>query len=678
MGSYHLATGKLRFLVCAILLTACLNATAADSSWFEGKHYRGRGDVQYLQLLETARRVFEPDPEFQSLPMLYDPDWNGFLEGPTWKAWWIQNSYGTTYCALPFYQEPLLTFLQNAQDLWFDQMGDGHREGCPSKPRNNYVAPDGLLCDAALPGCIIYKQGDGRREIHDWALEFTAAGVLLQSELLLISRDHAAIAHYLPLLERAANLLDTRRDPKNNLFLAGPAANLLGPSYAGWARPDGTYGKAYLTGLSITYIAALDRLIELEKLAGATHAAAVYAERRELARKGLPLLTTDQGYFIKSLDPDGTRHGVFGAPIHGYFEAPPNHDAIAFRVVDEAQAKKIYAMIASIPGLRPYGFILPNYPSLDDMYTKPVGMWRFGEWVNGGEWSTCEARMILAYYRMGKFDDARRSMEKMLTFARRFRMDNPLADFGNEVYQPNQPINITYDAFGPSAAMLRGLFEYLYRADGLTLIPHIPPGISELQQLDPVRFGTKRLFLATVGHGPVTSVRMNGKAWRKFNKDSIFLPYAETPDEAHIVIARGGSTARLTALAKSKSLPEMLEYDQTEMAWQYDKELRDLAARMDGFQLRLKSAGFGNSYEAAHARLIERAALVARERHGLLAAGKIPRLPEVSEAAADKSYIDAATALYDGLAKLMKSYAQSSDERARKIAGLWNEETAKQ
>jgi len=52
------------------------------------------------------------------------------------------------------------------------------------------------------------------------------------------------------------------------LFLAGPAGNLLAPSYAGWKRPDGTYGMAYLTGLSVTYIAALDRLIELEKLAG--------------------------------------------------------------------------------------------------------------------------------------------------------------------------------------------------------------------------------------------------------------------------------------------------------------------------------------------------------------------------------------------------------------------------
>lgn len=501
-------------LRCVILGLAiiCLGSVSADASdQFEGKHFRGRGDVEYLQMLDRARRLFEPDPEFQNLAMLYTPRWNGLVEGPTWSAWWIQNSYGTTYSALPFLQEPFLTFLQNSQDLWFDQMGDGKREGCPGQPQASWVAPDGQLCDAAWPGCIIYKQGDGQTKIHDWGLEFTAAGILLQSELLLISRDAKAIARYLPRLERSANFLDTRRDPGNDLFLAGPAANLLAPSYAGWKRPDGSYGKAYLAGLSITYIAALDRLIELEKLSGQPEKVKLYTERRGLARKGLPLITTPEGYFIKSLDPDGTKHGVYGAGQHGYFEAPPNHDAICFHVVDAAQAEKIYAKMASIPGLRPYDFVIANYPSLDDMYEAPQGLWRFGEWVNGGEWSTCEARVIMAYYILGKYEDARRSLKKLFSYAHRFRMDNPFTDFGNNVYQPKEPVNITIDAFGPAAAFVRGLFEYQYRADGLTLTPHIPPGISQLEQLDPIRFGKKKLYVATSGQGQVTSVTVNGR-----------------------------------------------------------------------------------------------------------------------------------------------------------------------
>lgn len=511
-------------------------ATAA-SPQFNGKYFAGDGDTDYVQLLETAARMYYPDPEIQNISMLYTPAWNGFVEGPTWGAWWIQNSYGPTYCSLPFFIEPYTTFIQNSQDLWFNQMGDGKRKGA-----NDWVAPDGCLCDAASPNWIVYKQGDGRTDIHDWGMEFTAAGVVLQSELLLISRDPAAIAHYLPMLERSADFIESRRDPKNNLFLAGPAGNLLAPSYAAWKKPDGTYDKAYLAGLSITYIAGLDRLIELEKMAGNPEKAARYAERRDLAKKGLPALTTDEGYFIKYLDPDGTKHGVYGAPVHGYFEAICNHDAIAFRVVDDAQARKIYEKIVSIPGLRRHDVIITNCPGLDDTYEPTEsGLWSFGTWVNGGHWTTCEARMMMGYCRLGAYDDARRSMKHILEFAKVFRLDNNLVDFGAKPYQPNQPINCVYDSWGAPAALIRGLFEYLYKAEGLTLLPHIPTGITRLEQRFPIRFGAKRLYLSTSGNGPVTSVNVNGKSWKQFDGQSVFLAYDETPEVAMVSIGLGGA-----------------------------------------------------------------------------------------------------------------------------------------
>ena len=161
----------------------------------------------------------------------------------------------------------------------------------------------------------------------------------------------------------------------------------------------------------MTTIAALDRLIELEKLAGHTDKVKLYTQRRDLARQGLPALMTEEGYFIKALDPDGVKHGVYGAKKHGYFEAVVNHDAICFRVVDESQAARIYRKIASIPGLRPHDVIITNYPALDDMYVPGTDwLWKFGTWVNGGHWSTCKARMVMAYCQLGKFDDARRSL----------------------------------------------------------------------------------------------------------------------------------------------------------------------------------------------------------------------------------------------------------------------------
>ncbi len=623
---------------------------------FEGENFSGKGDVEYLQLLDIAYRLFKPDPEFQNMPMLYAPAWNGLVEGPTWGAWWIQNSYGTTYCALPFYQEPFVTFLQNSHDLWFDQMGDGKRAGA-----HDWVAPDGCLCDAAAPGWIVYKQGDGRIDIHDWGVEFTAAGLLMQAELLLISRDPQAIAHYVPLLERCANFIETRRDTSNNLFLAGPAGNLLAPSYAGWKRPDGTYGKAYLAGLSITYIAALDRLIELEKLSGNTEKADLYAERRETARKGLPLLTTDEGYFIKSLDPDGTKHGLYGATQYGYFEASPNHDAIAFRVVDGAQAERIYEKIASIPGLRPHDFIIPNYPSLDDMYEQPRGLWEFGRWVNGGHWSTCEGRMVMGYYRLGRYEDARRSMRQLLTFARKFRMDNPLVDFGSDVYQPHEPINLCYDTFAPAAALIRGLFEYIYRSDGLTLIPHIPTGITELEQRFPIRFGTKKLYLSAAGSGKITSVNVNGDTWRSFDAKSIFLPYDEVPDTTHIAICLGDAEIKRPATGSQHREP---------VSGSGLPELDARGAKMHLVYSCLKEAGLGESYEAAHARLALDYISTVCERRKLQSDGKLPQLPEHSQAAADKCYVDTAIKLCDGLENVIQSYSESDDPEKKRIYEL--------
>jgi len=537
-------------LIVLILLPCCI--AGAMPATFNGRYYSGEGDAEYLGLLDISARMMEPDPEFQNLSMLYTPSWNGLVEGPTWGAWWIQNSYGATYCGLPFWEEPYLTFLQNAQDLWFDQMGDGQRKGA-----NDWVAPDGCLCDAAAPGWIVYKQGDGKIHIHDWGMEFTAAGIVMQAELLLISRDAAAIAHYLPMLERSANFIESRRDPASNLFLAGAAGNLLAPSYAGQKKSDTEYGMAYLTGLSITYIAALDRLVELEKLAGRAEQAALLAVRRDLARKGLTALTTDEGYFIKYLDPDGTRHGVYGAEKHGYFEAVCNHDAMAFRVVDDAQARRIYDKLAAIPGIRPHGLIITNYPGLDDMYEEPTSwLWSFGTWVNGGHWTTCEGRMLLGYSRVGAYDDIRAAMNQMMKFARAFRMDNPLVEFGNAVYQPKEPINITIDAYAAPAGMMRGLFEYLYRADALVLVPHIPPSITRLEQKLPVRFGAKRLYISTAGAGAIRAVTVNGAPWKLCDAATVTLPFAAVPDLAQIQLLLGDGQPFATAAPAATPAPQ--------------------------------------------------------------------------------------------------------------------------
>lgn len=158
--------------------------------------------------------------------------------------------------------------------------------------------------------------------------------------------------------------------------------------------------------------------------------------------------------------------------------------------------------------------------------------------------------MILAYFRLGKFEDARRSMNQLMKFFRAFRADNPLVEFGDAPYQPKQPTNCVYDTWGAPLGMLRGLFEYLYTADKLTLVPHIPPKLTALQQHFPVRFGAKRLYLATCGSGPVSAVYVNGKPWALHDQATVSLPYDRLPGEAQLLVCLGGAKAQFPAPVK--------------------------------------------------------------------------------------------------------------------------------
>jgi hypothetical protein len=311
------------------------------------------------------------------------------------------------------------------------------------------------------------------------------------------------------------------------------------------------------------------------------------------------------------------------------------------------------------------------------MYEKPEGLWAFGTWVNGGHWSTCEARMMLGYYRLRKFEDARRSMKRLLTFARKFRMDNPLTKFGSDVYQPKEAINLCYDTFGPAAGFIRGLFEYLYSAEGLTILPHIPPTITELQQLDPIRFGKKKLYLSTEGIGQITSVRINGQRWKSFNKNSVFLPYDETPDVARIEIFLGGAKPGISSPQKTLSLmaeksPETAKYLPAEL-----KALDERAKRLKALHEDLIAEGLEEGYEASHIRLALKAIHTIHERRKLQDQGKLVSLPEPSISAANKSYLDTAIKLCDGLERVLRSYENSTEPHKKLIYKLFSARMAR-
>ena len=100
------------------------------------------------------------------------------------------------------------------------------------------------------------------------------------------------------------------------------------------------------------------------RLTGDNEKLADYEHRQKITRESLPQLLTPEGYFVKSIEPGGIKHGVLGQEQFGYLEGVANADAVALRVVDDKTAESIYKQIAAFPEIRPFDFLLTNAPGL--------------------------------------------------------------------------------------------------------------------------------------------------------------------------------------------------------------------------------------------------------------------------------------------------------------------------
>ena len=94
------------------------SAAAAASNRYEGIFCAGEGDGEFLRLIDESFAFFHPNPTVPNLTMIYKPEWDTFVEGAGWGGWWIQNSYGFSYAATPFLQEPWFSTLQRSWDLF--------------------------------------------------------------------------------------------------------------------------------------------------------------------------------------------------------------------------------------------------------------------------------------------------------------------------------------------------------------------------------------------------------------------------------------------------------------------------------------------------------------------------------------------------------------------------------
>ncbi len=686
----------LAFLLLAFSTFSVQAQQPLRSDQYNGKFCSGTGDSDFLRLIDESFAFFHPNPVVPNLTMLYNADWDTFTEGAGWGAWWIQNSYGFSYAATPFLQEPWVSILQRSWDLFWDNQGDGIRKGMWGDGMPNQlselVAPDGGLGDTAAPGKIIYKQGDGDVKIHDWFYEATAACLVMQSEILLVNRDPEALKHYLPKMERACNFIERVRDPKTNLFLVGPACNLLAPSYGGVKLPDGTFGKGFLSGVSITYLAALDRMIELYKLSGDKLKLEEFEHRQKITRESLTQLITPAGYFVKSVETGGMKHGVLGQKLFGYLEGTVNADAVALRVVDDHTSQNIYNQIEAFPAIRPFDFLLTNAPGLDDTYggwgrTSGKGLegfWTFGDWVNGGVWGTVEGRAILMYYRLGKFEDIRRSATRAMKWAKDFRMDAPWSQQGENTHNPWSDsgrfrvggVAVMVDNFAIPAATIRGLFDCDYRADRQILRPRIPGSITQYNQNEPVFFGKKKIYLTCTNGGPkVKSATVNGKVINTFSPEEISLLFNELPEVSKIEIVTEGGWPIESKTAAYPTIPSLLS--EVESNATVHSELPESLKTPFTILTKMKSLLAGQNDLEFDQSFVEDAIQSCEDcaTRLKLDAGPgyfRPLTPERNEGI-NKFYETTALSMYNGFVNRMNRYAEKGDEKQKRMAKIFIE-----
>ena len=516
---------------------------------YNGRYVSGTGERRWMELIDKSAEVLHASPRLPGIAMLYKAEFDHFVEGFIWgNGWWIQNSYGFTLGAIPQLSPLWAEKLQQSYDLFWDRIGDGKRSGrddgkkFPGIHHLNYVAPDGSLGDCADNERIVYKQGDCRHDLHDWFYEGTAAGVVMQCELLLFSRDKKAAKKYIPLMRRSLDHVEETRDPKNDLFLVGPGSNLLAPSYGGsFDKETGEIGKGYLTGLSVTMSAALRRYIAVLEMVGEGESKEAASRREMLDRtvKSLKKFLVREtgsgkdktgGYYVKSMDPDGTLHGVYGQGLYGYLEAVCNVDAIAVGDAEYSRGERILKTIESCPNIRTAGPICNNFPPLDDTYFNYLNGTHFpdsfgflsGDWVDGGCWATVEGRALLAYFKHGRYDDAFRAADWYMKWNEEYRMDEPLSQWGQNTNNPwsnesydhtvcERPVAVMVDNFAASTCLIRGLLGLKAGADALWVTPHIPAAVKNIELSSPIYYAGAEITVSMINGKKPLRAFLNGK-----------------------------------------------------------------------------------------------------------------------------------------------------------------------
>ena len=450
---------------------------------------------------------------------------------------------------------------------------------------------------------------------------------------------------------------------------------------------DGTFGKSYLAGLSVTYLAALDRMVELYKLTGDKEKIALFTHRQDITRQSLPQLLTPSGYFVKSLEQGGVMHGVVGQKKYGYLEGVTNADAVGLRVSDDKTSQGIYKQIASFPQIRPFDFLLTNAPGLDDTYMswgntdgkEMGGIYKYGCWVNGGVWGTVEGRAILMYSRLGKFEDIYKSGIRNMKWSKDFRMDAPFTQWGenfhNDWYEKGQWLHgegvaVMVDNMAIPAATIRGLFDYEYKSDRLLLRPRIPGSITQFTQKEPVRFGDKKLYISCRNGGPkVNSVTVNGKPVKVESADAVVLKYKELPADAKVEIVTGGGWPKEEFTADYPAIPRLVNEKSVKGSFPDSLQVRyTVLGKTDQLLAGEKGAEYDRTFITAALESFDAFRVRAGMEPGQ---GYYRPVDQQRKEAMIRLYAKTAMGMYRGVEKRMEDYSKKGDQIQKRISTLF-------
>ena len=262
---------------------------------------------------------------------------------------------------------------------------------------------------------------------------------------------------------------------------------------------------------------------------------------------------------------------------------------------------------------------------------------------------------------------------------------------------------VTIDAFGVYTAGIRGLFEYIYKADTLQLLPHLPDSITALEQNFGIRWGSYRLWISATGvrSSGIAAVEVDGKplaAPHTWNATAITLAFSGLPPLSAAAAAAVESDVltsadNITIKIIFKKQTTHTHDDVPQQASPAAVSLSPLAVPLNCSAVGLSAAEVAQVetfLQSAAAKGLRASVVCALGQSALdfaaghtarcagLNGGTVPSLSDPKGNGASLSdMLTASTSLFIGMTNLLTEYEHYTDPAALQLSTLWKKADAK-